>query len=267
MEWALALSRGVGRIQGDPEALDLLNDLGLSKLLTPACLSATVLELHGAHQVEPAPHHVILLERLRAIFAVRDAFYSRLQKPKPDKATGLLTISLNYATDSPIRVSIVAQALSAWADLYNTLAGVLEKDGTRSTASSNEADGLRISYVESGSEIRIDLTGISVVLESATKLIGQLWEIYEKYRRLEYCDLNAELDMFVKISQCEKDGALSAEDANRVRVQLHRAGRTILCTGALPSKLAEEKRLILVSLNQAPLIEASSDTSLEAEQP
>ena len=121
-------------------------------------------------------------------------------------------------------------------------------------------------YANSGSSFRFDLTGLGDPIKQLKQVFVDAWRLI-RHRRADDFQSNGKaivdgLNILERIESGRRKHALTAEEANRLKLQINRAMLSLLEGGAMPREIPEvepvQNRELMQTIQQKLLPAAST---------
>ncbi|HEX2077381.1 MAG TPA: hypothetical protein VHG08_06715 [Longimicrobium sp.] len=230
------------RLGKDREDSALLRRLNLHPIFTPEIAGAVISALHqGEHaaghlrdnrDVQEAVHHLRVAIRTEAL--LREVL---TKDREPAIAQELATVDLEVVDYNGQGIP-VARLRDVFAAIVRVAEEIARFEGVDDPA-------IRIHLIESGSSILVVVSGAKKVIETIHKLLKDVWAriVLMKFDNFDRTiqSLDGTVQLFERIQEAEAKGALTPEDAARIRHVVQTEMETLIHQGtALKEDLAAE---------------------------
>ena len=245
-EVALALGYSLGEISAaisrNERAIEILKAFGLECLLPGKMPSELIDALVGKDRGEPGKRPEIYEKLVSPWFVMTHCVgpIETLTMPEElrseESPDGLLSVEIRREGEDPVPMSCLAMTSTLLEDAYRAVARAYGTD---------DAGVLTIIKVESGSGIRIDCKGLGEPVKHVKDLIIEAWNKLRHKRAEALVENNravlSSLMVIEHISQRQKDGDLSPEEAEKLKRRVTQAACGLFECGALIAEIPEEE--------------------------
>src|ERR1700723_64530 len=235
---------------------DILKSLSLSRLYSSENLGELITlyrNATGSSQIATVAPSFAIFSRFYEFFqwlvTFEEASSSLLNWEQVDPilvTDKVLELELFDFDGSGIEITNMKNVFAALEDLRLQISRILKLPESQ----------LKISYIESGSNITLDVKGLSDLIDSISKFILQAFTLIEnrRFNRLDRRNASfaGELDLIDKVHAMQAAGSLTAEQAELFKHKLLNDAQTIFESGAM--------------LRTVPVVEPLSTMTILSEQ-